>query len=109
MLRVIQYYSRFESARGRFTSLPGWGRLLVGIFALPGLILAGLSILALGVSILALLLLTVPVYRLLVFMTGGGGKEMIDAVVVQDQPPVTGFPAGDVFRPRRKIDVKIVE
>jgi hypothetical protein len=64
------------------------------IAAIPGIVLIGLSILALLVSLLALLILTVPVYRLLgAIMPGPERRE------VEPSP----------FAPRRHVDVKIVE
>jgi len=47
------------------TGLPGWARSVVFIAAIPGLILAALSIALFLISILALLLLAAPVYSLL--------------------------------------------
>jgi hypothetical protein len=104
MAQVFEYYERFQGFRGRVKGLPGWGRWLLVIGAIPGIVLVGLSILALIVSILALLLLTVPVYRLLSAMTGAGGSELrpmdeaaTDAVL--DEPP-----AG-----RRHVEVRILD
>ena len=51
--------------RGRIGGLPAWARRWSSLAALPGIVLVALSILAFLVSLLALLLLTVPVYRLL--------------------------------------------
>jgi hypothetical protein len=70
VIRFQQYYGQFGGLPNRFRTLPGWARFIVGIAALPGMILAGLSILAFGISILALLLLTVPVYSALQKLTG---------------------------------------
>src|SRR5687767_5360111 len=71
MYRVLQYFGRFQEIRGRFVGLPGWARALVWLAALPGLALAGLSLLVLLGSILALLLLALPVYTLLKSVLGG--------------------------------------
>jgi len=108
--------------------LPAWGRLLLLIAALPGIVLAGLSILALGVSILALLLLTVPAYKLVLALSGGGGRrETVEGEIIE--PTTTSVPRGETSyapdvvvgdiieepvqsRPqtgRRTIDVTIVE
>ena len=65
MIQFTQYYGRFQGMRGQLTSLPGWARLVVFVAALPGLLLAALSMLAFIVSLFALLLLTVPVYAVL--------------------------------------------
>jgi hypothetical protein len=59
------YYARFQSARGRYGSLPPLARSIVGLFAIPGIVLLLLSILLGLVSIFILLLLTVPVYQVL--------------------------------------------
>jgi hypothetical protein len=101
MLRFVQYYGRFQDAKGRFGGLPGWAKWPILIAAIPGVLLALLSIAALLVSILALLLLTVPTYRLMQMLTGTGVRENFagEAEVVS-QPPSAG---------RRHIDVKIVD
>src|SRR5438067_6045596 len=70
MLKLLQYYGKYQSARGVLGDMPAWARLILLIVALPGLALFALSLLVFGVSILALLLLTVPVYRLLRSLTG---------------------------------------
>jgi hypothetical protein len=102
----FQYYTRFDQVRGTFGRLPPWARFIVGIFAIPGLLLAGLSILLLGVSILALLLLTVPVYRVLKAIApseavgGAMGDDVIEASVVSaETSPVTRSP----------VEIKILE
>lgn len=58
-------FSKLHGLRGGVAELPGWARMVLAIFALPAAALVLLSVLALLVSIAALLLLTVPVYRLL--------------------------------------------
>jgi len=73
---------------------------LVGIAALPGIVLMGLSMVAVGVSILALLLLTWPVYRLLVVVSGGREVERQK----QEQPS-----EGMAWPGRRHVDVKIID
>lgn len=82
MIRFQQYYGQFGGLPNRFRTLPGWARSIVAIAALPGLILAGLSILAFGVSILALLLLTVPVYSALQKLTGRSATSDVGTVEV---------------------------
>jgi hypothetical protein len=69
MFEYTRYYGQFNNLRGNFGGLPSWARSIVGIAAIPGILLLGLSILALLVSLSALLLLTVPVYRLLKTLT----------------------------------------
>jgi hypothetical protein len=114
MIQFLNYYGRFQGMRGRVTTLPFVARLILVIVALPGLILLGLSIIAFVVSLLALLLLTVPVYRLLsaLFLPQvqpqqgawdaagpfGGAQDMPEFV-----SPVSPSPG------RRHVEVKIVE
>ena len=98
MYRIDQYYGRFQGFRGNLTGLPAWARLIVGIFALPGLILLALSILAFLVSLLALLLLTAPVYSALKSLTNRYGKSEAGASEIE------------VISPGAKhVDVKVVE
>ncbi len=103
MLQFIQYYGKYQTIRGNFSTLPAWARGVAVLFALPGLVLMLLSILAFVVSLAVLFLLTVPVYRLMQGLTRLGRRradeEMqfdISEVVVTDAP-------------RRQIDVRIVE
>jgi hypothetical protein len=65
MIEFTQYAGRVQNLGGLFTRLPSWARLIVGIFAIPGLVLAALSLLVFLVSILALLIFALPVYVLL--------------------------------------------
>ena len=69
MIEFTHYAGQFNTFRGRLVGLPQWARVIVGIFAIPGVILASLSLLGFLVSILALLVLTVPVYVLLKRLT----------------------------------------
>ena len=112
MFKVLEYYGRFQSLRGNLIVLPAWGRVLLFVASLPGVLLISLSIAALLVSILALLLLTVPLYRLLKALSGRPeARESDEAVetvvmtegseaVVEDVSPRPG---------RRQIDVKIID
>ena len=131
MLRLLQYYGKYQSARGVLGDMPGWARLILLIVALPGIAGLLLSVLAICVSLAALLLLTVPVYRLLNAVTGGGNRvtrredssfvaadfiEPQDAGEPDNQPGpiptvVVENPTGgsEPQRPRRQIDVRIVE
>lgn len=96
MFQYTRYYGQFQDLRGSLGGLPQWARTIVGIAALPGLILLGLSILAIVVSLLALLLLTVPVYSLLRTLTAGSGvarevvespgAKRVEATIVSDRP-----------------------
>jgi hypothetical protein len=91
MERVVEYYTRFQGVRGRLTGLPPWARFLLFLASLPGVLLICLSILAFGVSVLALLLVTVPLYRLLRLITGAG-----------ERPDPVAAEAGDYGSPGRK-------
>ena len=107
MDRLWTYYSNFQSVRGRIGGLPQWARAVVLLAALPGIALAFLSILAFLVSILALLLLTVPVYRLMQVVTGSGNSTPIsegesgatDGVV--DAASLTG--------PRKRVESTVID
>lgn len=70
MFRVLQYYGRYQSARGALGGLPAWARWLVFLAAIPGIILLLLSAFAFFVSLFVLLLLAVPVYRLASWVSG---------------------------------------
>src|SRR5688572_19466010 len=107
MFKILEYYGRFQGMRGQLIALPGWARGLIFIAALPGVALIALSLLGLLVSILALLLLTVPLYRVL--------KALVGTPVVPQQQPTSpsdffaGFtPATEDLTPspgRKKVDV----
>jgi hypothetical protein len=121
MFRLFQYYGQYQGFRSRVTQLPAWARLVLVVAAVPGALLLALSLLAFLVSLLALLLLTVPLYRLMSAAFGvearpavtpvpGGVEEVIgdpaggEPTVVET--PVEGEPAPTR---RRQIEVKIVE
>jgi hypothetical protein len=124
MWKLLQYYGKYQSARGVLGGMPSWARLILLIAALPGLVLLALSLLVFGVSILALLLLTVPVYRVLKGLTGAASQDQPEeevpaagrvdfvepaepvqpSVVVSEVPP----PA-EPERQRRQIEVRIIE
>ncbi len=53
------------SALTALTGLPAWGRLIVMLLALPGIVLIALSLVMLAASVAALLILTLPAYTLL--------------------------------------------
>src|SRR5438045_4566385 len=83
MLRLLRYYGEYQSARGAWGGMPVWARWILFLAAAPGLALILLSIVAFGVSVLALLLLTVPVYRVLRSLTGAG-----EAATAETQSPL---------------------
>src|SRR5438034_6706372 len=105
MPEFVQYFSRFEGFRGRFGGLPAWARGIVTILALPGIVLLALSILAVGVSILALLLLTVPAYRVLSAMTSTRAARASESSAA----PVTMEPDYLPSAGRKHVEVKVVE
>ncbi|HZZ41849.1 MAG TPA: hypothetical protein VFE58_02845 [Tepidisphaeraceae bacterium] len=104
MTRVFQYYGRYQGLKGNVSTLPSWGKPLIFVAALPGILLilasAILLILFFLVSILALLLLTVPTYRFVRLFT-------------PRTSPQVELPKGEeVFvqsAPRRQVDVKIID
>ena len=105
MIQILNYYGRFQGVKGRVTTLPFLARLILVIFALPGLILLGLSIVAFVVSLFALLLLTVPVYRLLSALFLPQAQTQQGAWAEPEfMNPVSPGPTG-----RRHVEVKIVE
>ena len=103
---VYQYSARFQGLRGEIGGLPPWARGLVFLAAVPGIALVALSFLALLVSILALLLPTVPLYRLLRAMTATGRG---------DGPPgggdvLTARPADDDGgSPRKRVEATVID
>lgn len=117
MFKLLEYFGRFQAMRGQMIQLPAWARVLLFIAALPGIVLISLSIVALGVSILALLLLTVPLYRLLKAVCGTPEPSVasvetqtaVETVTMTEdtaEAVVEDMPAG---RARRQIDVKIID
>src|ERR1051326_8097707 len=106
MFKLFEYYGRYQNLRGSVGQWPGWARFILALFAMPGIVLLGLSILALLVSLAALLLLTVPVYRLLSAVCCGRvaaeeSDQPFEQPVVENSVPSA--------QPRRHIDVTIIE
>jgi hypothetical protein len=100
MFQYVRYVNQAQGLRSGFGQLPSWARSLVFLAALPGIVIAVLSFIGLGVSIVALLLLTVPVYRLLRLVCFSRPSEQ--DVSVQEMY--------DVESPgRRQIDAKVIE
>ena len=87
MIEFQQYVGRARGFGSQLGGLPEWARLIVGIAAIPGAVLLLLSILAFAVSLLALLLLTVPVYVILRRLTGGGGLPVPSERVPSEPSP----------------------
>lgn len=122
MSRIFTYYSQYQSVRGTMSGLPVWARSVVWIAALPGIVLLALSLLALGVSILALLVLTLPAYRFVSMLAGRPTDPRAPAANVTVSEGVSiETPVDTVFDPqtptespvsrpaRRQIDVRIVD
>lgn len=103
MLQFLQYYGKFQSVRGNLVGLPVWARAMVLLFALPGIVLLVLSVLAFFVSLATLLLLTVPVYRAMQALNGLGRGRTDEEVAFNVSDVVAGH------SPRRQVDVRIVE
>lgn len=111
MFRILNYYGRFERARGQWGGLPSWARGLLFVAALPGLILVLLSVAAFAVSVGVLLLLVLPTYRLVTAVSGArrgvhraANDPLADAIGQVDIPSAVEPPAG-----RRHIEVTIIE
>ncbi len=106
--RFVHYVSSpdgFRAARSDLlttvTGLPAWGRFIVFVLSLPGIVLIGLSLLALAASIATLLLLTVPAYGLLRRLAdwlGGRGNETLPDQI-----------RGPVSRPARKVEATVID
>ena len=107
MERLWTYYSNFQGVRGRFGGLPQWARGVVFLAALPGIALAALSLLAFLVSILALLLLTVPVYRLMQVVTGSGSATPISEGESSTMGSV--FDALGTTGPRKRVESTVID
>ena len=101
---VFQYTTRFQGFRSQIGGLPGWAKVLVFAAAVPGIVLIGLSILALLVSILALLLPTVPLYRVLRALTAGSGSPER----IEPDPFGYGHTGGD-DPPRKRVEVTVID
>jgi hypothetical protein len=123
MYQLLEYYGRWQGFRERLSRLPAIARLLVGLAAIPGIILVGLSIVAILVSLLALFLLTVPLYRAMCWVFGvsdqetqvresngfGPVPEGMDVVVEQAGAPEPSVEVVEPPRTRRQIEVKIID
>jgi hypothetical protein len=87
MSRYVEYFGKIESLGGHLGGLPNWARAIVGLVALPGVILLVLSIVAVIVSLAALLLPTLPVYTALHRLTRGRqevpGVRRVEATIVE--------------------------
>ncbi len=102
MFPYTQYTTRFQTFRTSATALPGWGKFLIMLAAIPGGILLALSIVAVLVSISVLLLLTVPAYKLVRLLQGRPAGSTREATV----DPVDDFAASTG---RKQVTVTVVD
>jgi hypothetical protein len=95
-------YGRWSSARSGFSGLPTVARFILMVLALPGIALAALSLVLFIVSILALLLLTVPAYQVLAAVFGRrevvGASKSVETLFDADPSPG-----------RKQVEVRVVE
>jgi len=111
MERLWRYYGNVQGLRGDVGGLPGWARAVLLVVALPGIAAVALSILAFLVSLSALLLLTVPLYRVLKAVTGGRVSRQESAagsagsveVLASDIPGLGSIPG------RKRVDATVIE
>jgi hypothetical protein len=103
MFRVVEYTTRFQGARTGFGGLPSWARAVVLLAALPGLVLIALSILAFLVSVLALLLLAVPAYRLMKLLTGSRQEATAQGGVIVEQGNIYDSPG------RKRVEATVID
>lgn len=67
---TIQQSPHFDRFTFGISQMPLWARVILAVFLIPGMVAVVLSIVLFLVSILALLLVTVPVYLCLRWVTG---------------------------------------
>jgi len=101
---AFQTFDQFRTARSGWTNFPVWGRILITLAAIPGVLIGVLSILGLLVSILALLLLTVPVYKLVRSVQRMFAPRPREGVTVVD-PDGTSWEAART----RQVDAKVID
>jgi hypothetical protein len=103
MLHYTHYYTRVRGLGTSWTGLPGWARMVVGLLAVPGLVLGVLSVFAFALSILVLLVLTLPAYAVLRRLVGlfPRKREVVHGVEVLDEdgPP----------RPSRTVQATVID
>ena len=98
MQQFFQYAGRLQGLRGNLLGLPPWARLVLYVFAAPGILALLLSVAAVLCSLAALLLVTVPVYRILRMLTDHPNRNVSPVASVVLETPG-----------RRHVDVRIVE
>ena len=112
MVDFYQFDSRWKRVQGGWGTMPPVARVIVAMFALPGILLALLSLVLFAVSMLALLVLTVPVYRLLARLTSGGrgtGESATQSVDANPLSVVFGAPSDVPPSGTRRVDSTVVE
>jgi hypothetical protein len=77
---------QFNTWRTRATTFPRWGVSLLLLAALPGILVAAAGAILLGLSILVILLLCVPAYRLILFVTPKSPNLQANPVDFQPSP-----------------------
>jgi len=63
-----QYYGQFQGLRGNLGGVPPWGRFILMLAAVPGLLVVLVGALLLIAGVLLILLLVLPVYRIVRFV-----------------------------------------
>jgi len=112
MVDFYQFDSRWKRVQGGWGTLPPPARAIVAVFALPGILLAILSLILFAVSMLALLVLTVPVYRLLTRLTSGGrgtGESVARTAESSPFSVVFGTPTEVPPSGTKRVDSTVVE
>jgi hypothetical protein len=104
MPQWIHYVGRYQDVTGRYRGLPSWGRLVVFVAAIPGIALGILSLVALAISIAALLVLAAPAYRLVALISGSTGGGFGGGMTVASAEPSESESFG-----RRQVDAKVIE
>ncbi|GIW75586.1 MAG: hypothetical protein KatS3mg104_0649 [Phycisphaerae bacterium] len=87
---TIQQSPHFDRFTFGISQMPLWARIVLAVFLVPGMVMVGLSIILFLVSILALLLVTVPVYLFLRWITG-----------------VKTSPTADMFRRSKRVEARV--
>ena len=98
---MFEYYGKFQGMRGSLLGLPGWARGIIFVLAIPGILALALSITLVVCSLVALLLLTVPAYRIL--------RGLTVRPQAADVSPAAGVAAAVESPGRRHVDVRIIE
>ncbi len=111
MLRIVEFAGRAQRVSGNLLGLPKWARVVLVIAALPGLLALSLSLAAVLVSLSALLLLTVPTFRILRAVTSERQNEAGDGIPGEAFAPPPDVGSGSAVNPltgRRQVEVKII-